>query len=90
MYSGATNALLIVVIGLAMLIVAFSFIDCVRTPSERIRFVPKLLWLYFMVQAPLFGSLVWTYFGKSPEPADPREAIPGMTKGPVHRTEPLV
>lgn len=43
--------------------------DCAHTPAERVRFAPKPLWLLFLLGAPVFGGLVWTYFGKRPEAA---------------------
>ncbi|WP_327316234.1 PLD nuclease N-terminal domain-containing protein [Streptomyces sp. NBC_01235] len=64
-----------------------AFLDCVRTPGERVRHVPKPLWLLFMLSAPIVGGLAWTYLGKRPEP---RESTGDMTKGPVHRTGPFV
>ncbi|MFI9170455.1 PLDc N-terminal domain-containing protein [Streptomyces lincolnensis] len=53
--------------GLVAAVVALSLwalIDCVRTPAERVRFVPKLLWVLFLLHTPVFGGLVWTYYGK--------------------------
>ncbi|MEH0577274.1 MULTISPECIES: PLD nuclease N-terminal domain-containing protein [Streptomyces] len=73
-----------------------ALLDCVRTPEERVRHVPKLLWLLFMFSAPIVGGLAWTYLGKRPEPSGrsaPSEQsthIADTTKGPVHRTGPFV
>lgn len=56
--------------GLVVLVVALivrAMIDCVRTPSERVRYVPKVLWLLFMLHAPVLGAVVWVNFGKRPE-----------------------
>ncbi|MCX5008544.1 hypothetical protein OHB05_38985 [Streptomyces sp. NBC_00638] len=38
--------------------------DCLHTPAERIRFVPKLVWLLFLFHGSVFAALVWVYFGK--------------------------
>ncbi|MCD7440055.1 PLDc N-terminal domain-containing protein [Streptomyces lincolnensis] len=46
-----------------------ALLDCVRTPAAQVRYVPKLLWLLFLLHAPILGALVWTYFGKRPEGA---------------------
>jgi hypothetical protein len=67
-----------------------ALLDCVRTPEERVRHVPKLLWLLFMFSAPIVGGLAWTYLGKRPEPSEQSTHIGDMTKGPVHRTGPFV
>ncbi|GAA3244456.1 PLDc N-terminal domain-containing protein [Streptomyces sp. XM83C] len=54
---------------LALLAVMYvhSLIECVRTPSARIRRLPKPVWLLVMLWAPILGALAWTYFGKEPE-----------------------
>ena len=70
-----------------------ALLDCVRTPEERVRHVPKLLWLLFMFSAPIVGGLAWTYLGKRPETSEPSAQsahITNMTKGPAHRTGPFV
>lgn len=43
-----------------------ALIDCARTPSERIQHVPRVIWLLFMLFAPVLGALAWTYLGKRP------------------------
>ncbi|MFF3336947.1 PLD nuclease N-terminal domain-containing protein [Streptomyces sp. NPDC002888] len=68
-------------VGLVVLMSVTTLIDCVRTPSDQFRFVPKLLWLLFLFHAPVFGGLVWLYLGKR---------SPNATRGPIHRIEPLV
>ncbi|WP_079661286.1 PLDc N-terminal domain-containing protein [Streptomyces sp. 3214.6] len=80
-------------VAVPMVIVAMlhvgALLDCVRTPEERVRHVPKLLWLLFMFSAPIVGGLTWTYLGKWPEPSEQSTHIADMTKGPVHRTGPF-
>ncbi|WP_078947745.1 PLDc N-terminal domain-containing protein [Streptomyces griseus] len=73
--------LVVVLAGIVALLWWGVLIDCARTPEEQIRFVPKLLWLLFLLHAPVIGGLAWTYLGKTNRTA---------TRGPVHRTEPLV
>jgi hypothetical protein len=81
------TGLFIGLVAVVCVLIVAAVVDCVRTPSEQVRFVPKLVWLLFLLHAPLFGAVVWTYFGKRSES---HGAIPNTTKGPVHRTEPLV
>lgn len=60
------------VYGLVTLLIVFvvaALLDCARTPAERVRYVPRWLWLLFMLHTPVFGALVWNYAGKRPEPA---------------------
>ncbi|MFD9430602.1 PLD nuclease N-terminal domain-containing protein [Streptomyces sp. NPDC060002] len=73
-----------------------ALLDCARTPGERVRYVPKLLWLIFMLSAPVVGGLAWMYLGKRPEPrestGDHEEpgAAGDTTKGPAHGAGPFV
>ncbi|MEV7981654.1 PLDc N-terminal domain-containing protein [Streptomyces sp. NPDC086519] len=53
---------------LLIVLVVAAVLDCVRTPAERVRYVPKWLWLLFLLHAPVFGALVWNYAGKRAEP----------------------
>ncbi|WP_416978038.1 hypothetical protein [Streptomyces sp. T028] len=57
------------VLVLMALVIAFTLwalIDCIRTPADRVRFVPKLLWLFVLFSGSVCAALVWTYFGKKP------------------------
>jgi|EndMetStandDraft_5_1072996.scaffolds.fasta_scaffold113982_1 hypothetical protein len=41
-----------------------TLVDCVRTPSSRMRFLPKTVWLLALLWAPIVGGLAWLYLGK--------------------------
>ncbi|MFI1046811.1 hypothetical protein [Streptomyces griseoruber] len=71
----------LVLIALVAAITLWALLDCVRTPAERVRFVPKLLWLLFLLNGSVCAALLWTYFGKKP--------IADTAKGPIQRTEPF-
>ncbi|MGX1548100.1 hypothetical protein [Streptomyces adustus] len=66
---------------LAAAVSLWPLIDCVRTPADRVRFVPKLLWVLFLLNGSLFAALVWFYFGKKPTAGD--------GNGPVQPTGPF-
>jgi hypothetical protein len=51
-------------IALMAAISLWALIDCVRTPADRVRFVPKLLWLLFLLHGSVLATLAWVYFGK--------------------------
>lgn len=70
-----------VLIALVAVFTIWALIDCIRTPGERVRFLPKLLWLLILLHGSVVAALAWTYFGKKP--------IADTTKGPVQRTEPF-
>ncbi|MFJ8110081.1 hypothetical protein [Streptomyces sp. NPDC096132] len=76
-----TNLSTLVLIALVAAIWLWALIDCARTPSDHIRFVPKILWLLFLLHGSVCAALLWTYFGK--------KSIRDTAKGPVQRTEPL-
>ncbi|MER5196279.1 PLD nuclease N-terminal domain-containing protein [Streptomyces sp. NPDC002755] len=79
-----------------------ALLDCVRTPEERVRYAPKLFWLFFLLGAPVVGGLAWLYLGKrpeprespeptnSPEPTKGPETAENAPKGPAHRAGPFV
>ncbi|MEV1062900.1 PLD nuclease N-terminal domain-containing protein [Streptomyces sp. NPDC050263] len=66
---------------LAALLILSAMVDCIRTPAEQVRYVPKLLWVLFLLHAPVIGGLVWLYLGKKP--------IPNKAKGPTSGVEPF-
>ncbi|MFB7242352.1 hypothetical protein CW362_15810 [Streptomyces populi] len=68
-------------LALMALVVAISLwalIDCARTPADRVRFVPKLLWLLFLLHGSVLATLAWVYFG--------RKSIADMNQTPIRRT----
>ncbi|MEU9408269.1 PLD nuclease N-terminal domain-containing protein [Streptomyces sp. NPDC048281] len=48
----------------------YALIDCVNTPSARIRTLPKVGWLVIMILFPLVGAVVWRNLGKRPATAE--------------------
>ncbi|MDC2954905.1 MULTISPECIES: PLDc N-terminal domain-containing protein [Streptomyces] len=51
-----------------------ALLDCVRTPSSRVRFLPKTLWVLFLLSAPVLGGLAWRYLGARPVAQEPSGA----------------
>ncbi|MFI7499558.1 hypothetical protein ACIBVL_13815 [Streptomyces sp. NPDC049687] len=66
---------------LAVAIWLFALIECIRTPADRVRFVPKLLWLLILLNGSVLAAVAWAYLGRKP--------IPNTTKGPIEKTEPF-
>ncbi|MEU1518787.1 PLDc N-terminal domain-containing protein [Streptomyces sp. NPDC005811] len=54
----------LVLIVLVAAITVWALIDCIRTPREHVRFLPKLLWLLILLHGSVCAALIWTYFGK--------------------------
>ncbi|WP_067255581.1 PLDc N-terminal domain-containing protein [Streptomyces sp. DSM 15324] len=71
----------LVLIALVAALTLWALIDCIRTPRERVRFLPKLLWLLILLHGSVCAALLWTYFGKKP--------IADTAKGPIQRIEPF-
>lgn len=49
---------------LYLILMVFTFIDCLRTEPTRVRALPKLVWAVLIVVLPLIGSILWYAFGK--------------------------
>jgi hypothetical protein len=58
------------VIGFALMV--FCVIDIIGTPPERIRNLPKTVWLLLVLFFPIVGSIAWLAVGR-PERTAPRE-----------------
>ncbi|MFF3208150.1 MULTISPECIES: PLD nuclease N-terminal domain-containing protein [unclassified Streptomyces] len=70
---GLLEPLTIAPMVLVTLLCVGALLDCVRTPAERVRYVPKPLWLLFLLSAPVVGGLAWLHLGKHPEPRESPE-----------------
>lgn len=47
----------------------YAFIDCISTPEDDIRHMPKPLWAILVLVFPLVGSVSWIIAGKRRSPA---------------------
>lgn len=70
-----TSLALIALVGSIWL---WGLIDCARTPRDRVRFLPKLLWLLFLLNGSVLATLAWVYFGRKPA-ADAAKVPAGRT-----------
>lgn len=62
----------------------YAFIDCLNTPEEEVRKLPKTAWVLIIVLFGymLFGSLAWLLAGRPRRPVDgPRAAYGGARRG---------
>ncbi|MFE1289467.1 hypothetical protein [Streptomyces sp. NPDC058751] len=60
------DLLSLALIALTASIWLWGLIDCARTPADRIRFVPKLLWLLFLLNGSVLATLAWVHIGRKP------------------------
>lgn len=61
-------------------IVIYALIDCIQTPDERVRHLPKPLWLVVVVLLPPAGAIAWLLVGRHREL--PRQRPPSGPRGP--------
>jgi hypothetical protein len=63
--------LTIMVFVLVWALLIYTFLDCVRTPGEQIRFLPKIAWLLIIVfVGTVLGPVAWMVFGKRRGPVE--------------------
>ncbi|PZH19120.1 hypothetical protein C1I97_03045 [Streptomyces sp. NTH33] len=58
----------------------FAFIDCLNTPEDEVRHLPKVAWVFIILLFPIVGSIVWLAAGK-----DRQLAANGRTPSEWHR-----
>ncbi|MFF3450707.1 hypothetical protein ACFYXJ_26590 [Streptomyces sp. NPDC002667] len=74
----------LVLIALVTAVSLWPLVDCVRTPAHRVRFVPKPLWLLFLLSGSFLAALAWVCCGKKPIPDT--TTIPLRRAGSLART----
>ncbi|WP_354641129.1 PLD nuclease N-terminal domain-containing protein [Kitasatospora camelliae] len=60
----------------------WAFIDCLTTPEEEVRHLPKVVWIIIVLLFPLVGSIAWLIAGR-----DRRSARARTTPWPSGRTD---
>jgi len=79
---------LIGVLNLALFIA--SLVDIIRIPDDRVRYLPKMVWILVVILLPFIGSILWWILGReyvqrSPRPVHrPQQTAPKPR--PAHRT----
>lgn len=46
-------------------ITVYGVVDCVRTPAQRVRTLPKPVWVLVILLLPVLGAVVWLLAGKN-------------------------
>ncbi|MER5641377.1 PLD nuclease N-terminal domain-containing protein [Kitasatospora sp. NPDC002227] len=46
----------------------WAFIDCVTTPEQEVRHLPKVVWVIVVLLFPLVGSAAWVVAGRRRRP----------------------
>ena len=42
----------------------FCLIDCIQTPTEQVRNLPKVMWVILIIVLPLIGGIAWLFLGR--------------------------
>jgi hypothetical protein len=66
-------------LGLALLV--YAVLDVVTTPRDAVQVLPKPLWL-LLVLAPVFGPVLWFFFGRPPRGTARQPLRPGSAAAP--------
>ncbi len=67
---------------LALALTVYAAVDCVQTPGQRVRGLPKTAWLAVVLLLPVAGPLAWLAAGR-PEPPWAPKGRPGPGRGGV-------
>jgi hypothetical protein len=52
-------------------LLVYCLVECIQTPSDRVRNLPKLGWIALIVVLPLIGSVGWLLAGRPVRPGGP-------------------
>ncbi|MFT4189716.1 MAG: PLDc N-terminal domain-containing protein [Aeromicrobium sp.] len=71
-----------ILVAVAVVLVIYAFFDALATPSDRVRGLPKPLWVAVVLLVPAVGALAWILLGTTRlRPNGPRRPRPGP-RGP--------
>ncbi|MET9962994.1 PLD nuclease N-terminal domain-containing protein [Streptomyces sp. NPDC006326] len=59
----------------------YAFIDCLNTPEEEVKHLPKVVWVLIILLFSIVGPVVWLFAGRQ------RAAIGGGSRGAGRRAQ---
>lgn len=82
---------------LALTLFVFALVDIILRPSDQVRHLPKLAWVFIVILLPLIGSILWFALGREYAQSAPRprrtvvvrEEQQAPQQQSSHRTRPL-
>ena len=57
---------------IVMTLFVFALVDIILRPSDQVRHLPKLAWVFVVILLPLLGSILWFALGREYEPSSGR------------------
>ena len=69
---------------LVLALMIYAFVDCLNTPEEEVRGLPKMVWFVVILVfgEVLVGPLAWLFVGRRPVPAGGGDLGRGAGRGP--------
>lgn len=62
---------------IALALSIYCVVDCVKTDEQRVRGLPKLIWVFVILLFPFAGSVAWLLAGRpKATPPPPRRPMP--------------
>jgi hypothetical protein len=71
----------VVLVLVILALTIYCLIDCVQSEEQKVRNLPKIVWLLLILIAPILGPAAWLAVGRP----QPERAGPGMQRPPVSR-----
>ncbi len=62
---------------LALVLTIYTIVDCVQTPDESVRGLPKVVWVFVILLFPVAGPAAWWFAGRPKTFGLPGRANPG-------------
>ncbi|MEU3746782.1 MULTISPECIES: PLD nuclease N-terminal domain-containing protein [Streptomyces] len=62
---------------LPLALTIYAFIDCLNTPEEETKHLPKVVWVIIILLFWIVGPIVWLFAGKKRRPASARGGAGG-------------
>lgn len=79
---------------LILALTIYAFIDCLNTPEEEVKHLPKVVWVIIILLFSIVGPVVWLFAGKkgrgrrrpgAPGPVGRARRQPGVPEVPARR-----
>lgn len=48
----------------ALVVAIYSVVDCVQSPDDKVRGLPKVVWVFVILLFPFAGSAAWWFAGR--------------------------
>ncbi|MEO7059204.1 MAG: PLDc N-terminal domain-containing protein [Lapillicoccus sp.] len=66
---------------LSLALTIYALVDCIQTPDDHVRHLPKLFWIILVILVQIIGPVAWLLAGRQRSGAPGRRPMTGP-KGP--------